>query len=656
MFREKAVADHLNFCNMFNQNLLSSTEAYKASARVLSVFAFFFLFICQWSFAQHEQLGIGGTNREDCRRAAIIADSILVSVGLTRTYGPGSQNAYIALSKFDGNAENGFFCNDSTSLSERFNGIAPLSSGSFLLTGNAVNGDYGYLTHGRIDNDDLVLNWSRRAVPTSGVSFWNAVELPDGRIAFTGWYVHSTDDLLFGLLDSLGNVDWITTYDRAGDEDRSFAINPSLRGESIFAAGKTNISGDFQGYVARIDTTDGSILWANDFGGTSDEYLFAVKNTLDSNIIAAGYTESYGAGDRDIFMVKMDTLGSIIWAKAIGTPGFENCSDLIVMDDGGFLLAGNSNQTGTNADYLLVRTDADGNVSWAKTYGSNAGNERLSSLSRASQNRFILSGHSNSFGSSNEHYLVYVDSMGLGTCLFDTLAFSSADVSLTTSTGYSFEGNVALGPWDPAIDSGMVQFDPCDILTLPVSILNQELDCEDGYTTVRWSTLSEKDNMEFRVYRYSSTGIPSLLGIVQGAGNSSHQIFYEFEDQERTDPESFYRIVQVDFDGETTEYPFLSAKECNSSIVEPTMIYENNGVRIILPENDFTMIRSMEFTFMDMKGSIIHSESILVKPHHDTYYVSLDKMLSSGIYMSSVNLNAQDHSVQRFTNKLRVDN
>jgi hypothetical protein len=108
---------------------------------------------------------------------------------------------------------------------------------------------------------------------------------------------------------------------------------------------------------------NGNIIWAKTYGGTSSDGAFSVQQTSDGGYILAGFTYSFGAGGSDVFLIKTDANGNIIWAKTYGGTGGENASSVLHTSDGGYILAGETNSFGAGGgDAFLIKTDENGDI------------------------------------------------------------------------------------------------------------------------------------------------------------------------------------------------------------------------------------------------------------------------------------------------------
>jgi predicted secreted protein len=203
----------------------------------------------------------------------------------------------------------------------------------------------------------------------------------------------------------------------------------------------------------------GSQVWSETFGGAGDEWAFSVIQTSDGGYAIAGYTDSFGAGKMDFWLVKTDSFGSQEWNKTYGGAGYDWASSVIQTSDGGYVIAGSTNSSGEwGYDFWLVKTDSSGNQQWNKTYGG-TNHDYASSVVQTIDGGYALAGIANSFGDGGyafsgfrdvfivgnaDAWLVKTDSFGnqLWNKTFgefhDDGAFS---VVQTSDGGYALTGN-----------------------------------------------------------------------------------------------------------------------------------------------------------------------------------------------------------------------
>lgn len=176
------------------------------------------------------------------------------------------------------------------------------------------------------------------------------------------------------------------------------------------------------------------------FGGSANEQAYSVQQTQDGGFIIAGQTKSYGTGT-DAYLVKTDQSGKEQWHKNFGGSSQDICYSVRQTKDGGFILAGQTVSYGTGGDVYLVKTDSSGNELWHKNLGGSGG-ELGRSVQQTQDGGFIIVGDIYS-GTANAIYLLKTDSAGnevwhksLGESLLD----HGYSVMQTQDGGYIIEG------------------------------------------------------------------------------------------------------------------------------------------------------------------------------------------------------------------------
>ena len=149
------------------------------------------------------------------------------------------------------------------------------------------------------------------------------------------------------------------------------------------------------------------------FGGDQDEQGRDIELTADSGFIMVGATSSFGNGNSDIYLVKVDSNIKYQWSRAIGHFHLEFGHAVKQTKDGGYVICGYSNSKGTGSyDGYLVRTDDTGAVVWEKYFGGFDW-DKFYDVELTPDGGFMLVGETNSFGAGDaDAWIVKTDSLG----------------------------------------------------------------------------------------------------------------------------------------------------------------------------------------------------------------------------------------------------
>jgi len=147
-------------------------------------------------------------------------------------------------------------------------------------------------------------------------------------------------------------------------------------------------------------------------GGKGPDRGVSVQQTRDNGYIVIGFTSSFGSGEEDIYLVRVNSVGDMVWTRTYGGPNSEMGWSILEISDG-YLLAGFTNSTGAGGfDFYLLKTDCDGQLLWSKTFGG-TGDDRCWSVIETADCGYLLAGETTSFGAGEEDvYIVKTNAHG----------------------------------------------------------------------------------------------------------------------------------------------------------------------------------------------------------------------------------------------------
>jgi len=250
---------------------------------------------------------------------------------------------------------------------------------------------------------------------------------------------------------------WTRTFGGTqGDESHSVQQTTDA---GYIIAGSTRSIGPGSREIWLIKTSaDGNELWSRTFGGPNDDYGYSVQQTMDGGYIVAGGTRSFGAGVRDVWLIRTDAVGNELWSQTFGGADDEYGYSVEQTTDGGYIIAGTTESFGAGMrDIMLIKTDADGDELWFQTFGG-TDNEYGYGVQQTIDGGFVVTGSTMSFGEGNgDIWLINVDE-NANVLWSQTLGGGSWDegrcVQQTTDGGYIVTGvsfNIGVGHHDAVL-------------------------------------------------------------------------------------------------------------------------------------------------------------------------------------------------------------
>lgn len=277
----------------------------------------------------------------------------------------------------------------------------PTSDGGFVIAGYTTSRGKGYSDFLVIKTDSKGdTSWTNTYGGLWADEAYSIAEIPGEGYIVTG----STqsmgaghEDVYLIRIDNSGKLLWQKAFGGAGSEIGREVIITQDKNYVIAAHSSSTEGKYFDGYLLKVNPS-GGIVWEHKIGGAAFDVVNSVKELADGSLIFGGETSSTGAGDTDFYLIKTDAAGGVIWEKTFGGPGLDECKYVQLTSDGGFILVGDTESYGEGeSDIFLVKTDGAGKMLWSKTYGGDR--KDVSKMVHPTKDGgYIIAGISRSFG------------------------------------------------------------------------------------------------------------------------------------------------------------------------------------------------------------------------------------------------------------------
>ena len=206
----------------------------------------------------------------------------------------------------------------------------------------------------------------------------------------TSGYVAVGGDMWLMKTDSLGNVLWNKVYGGSAADIAMSVCHTNDGG--FFVCGHSNsfANGDYDIYLVKTDA-NGVEIWSKTYGGDDWETAKRIIPLNDGNFAIIGTTYSYGAGNADVWLLKIDSEGEIIWDLTFGTEKDETGNGVCTIDDGNIMIVSTFETETDGLDIFFAKIDLAGNVLFESLFGG-AGNQRGNDVSPRIDNGFSIGG------------------------------------------------------------------------------------------------------------------------------------------------------------------------------------------------------------------------------------------------------------------------
>jgi len=399
---------------------------------------------------------IGGKNDDGGTSLIQTSDGGYAIAGATTSFGAGEWDVYVV--KLDANGNLQWTKTIGGKKEDGGRSLIQTSDGGYAIAGQTNSFGAGeddvYVV--KLDANGN-LQWTKTIGGENEDLGTSLTPTSDGGYAIAGYtksFGAGEWDVYVVKLDANGNLQWTKTIGGKND-DRGTSLTPTSDG-GYAIAGRTNSfgAGDYDVYVVKLDA-NGNLQWTKTIGGKNDDAGLSLIQTSDGGYVIAGGTDSFGAGKADVYVVKLDAKGNLQWTKTIGGKNDDWGHSLIQTADGGYAIAGITHSFGAGGrDVYVIKLDANGNLQWTKTIGGKSW-EAGFSLTQTSDGGYAIAGYIRSFGAGGaDVYVVKLDKNGKACCAVSQTSQVGTGGTLSSPTSSIGSGGTLTAPTSSTSSGG----------------------------------------------------------------------------------------------------------------------------------------------------------------------------------------------------------
>jgi hypothetical protein len=570
----------------------------------------------------------------------VTSNGTYIFTGETYSFGAGSDDIYTAEISATGSVL--WSKTYGTSGSERSDCIRQTTDGGYIIAGfKAVPGAGNDVCLVKIDASGNVA-WNRTYGGIMSDEPSSVRQTADGGYIVLGYTANYTSTLNLEMYviktDDTGIVQWTKTYGVNGflsDAGRDIVQTPDL---NYMIMGQTSTPGATDVALIKISKALGTVIWAKRYNFYQFDQPQTFELTNDSGFIVTGYA-STGANE-DIMLLKTDQDGNVQWANTYGDVYSNRGWGVTQTYDGGFAITGSWRAAAvTGEDMYIMKTDAGGNLQFIKTMGSSQDDLGYIIRQTPADSGFAVSGITCCGGigpGDRDFMLSKTDKLGniVGVCnlltpTVTTTSIGVTGIAMTISTNiFGATAIPFLTVMAPPTQSVIL----CNYIPLPVELLSFTAQASDDMSVLlRWQTASEVNNDYFSVERSKDGEHFDKVAVLDGAGNSSTEQNYSFQDEKLPAGILYYRLRQTDFDGQFTLSQTIAV---NTGIRYGFSIFPNPAMDKITLYLSGATGQSAELSISNTVGKVIFQRKIVSFENDDPVTIPIPD-IASGIYYVS---------------------
>ncbi len=254
------------------------------------------------------------------------------------------------------------------------------------------------------------VQWNRAYGGSGNDEGYSIIQTQDGGYAIAGYtrsYGAGQSDIWVIKTDNQGNMQWNKTIGGA-EWDKAYGI---IQTSDMGYLVSGNVNNPSNACLIKLSHS-GDLVFNKNYGGSDTECFYEVIQIPNDDFVAIGFTTSYGQGSQDFYLVRCEQNGNKLWQRTFGGISIDWGRSLKYTNDDGFICIGHTSSFGVSIrDIFLVKTNHNGEIVWQKTMGG-AFHDCGYYVDIINNNGFILTGWSTSFSETQDVFLIKTDANG----------------------------------------------------------------------------------------------------------------------------------------------------------------------------------------------------------------------------------------------------
>jgi PKD repeat protein len=193
-------------------------------------------------------------------------------------------------------------------------------------------------------------------------------------VGYTNSYGADRSDIYLIKTDDNGTEEWTQSYGGTGWKNAN-DVCVSNNNDGFVITGYSTENGNFDVFCMKVDLS-GNQVWYVTVGGDDFDTAESICQITNGGYLLCGYTASYGLGEDDIYVIKIDDSGSVIWEETYGCTKSDTAHSIKQTSDGNYVLCGSTGlydlpfpgSSGRNREIYIIKLDGDGNILLENTY------------------------------------------------------------------------------------------------------------------------------------------------------------------------------------------------------------------------------------------------------------------------------------------------